>query len=118
MTQSPSPAVLVVVTTGKEEFVRVNAVLQTTLAMAQQGLQVELLVLGSGVELLRSNQRSSPQFSQWLTKLRAAGVRVAACQVSLEGLGLTDDQRFEAEVVMGGKEVAARIADGHMVLTF
>jgi len=110
---------LVVVTTGKEAFVRANAILQMTL-MVRKTLQepVEILFLGPGVEILRSNQKNSPQFAQQLEVLRAEGVRVAVCEVSLESLGLTKDQMFEADVVRGGIEVATRLGEGWQVLTF
>jgi hypothetical protein len=45
-------------------------------------------------------------------------VKVAACEVSLESLGLTRDQMFEAETVKGGEEVAARLKAGWHILTF
>jgi hypothetical protein len=110
---------LVVLTTGKEAFVRANAVLQMTLMVRKSGdMPVELLLLGPGVEILRSNQKNSPQFGQQLAGLREAGVQVAVCEVSLESLGLTRDQMFEAEAVKGGVEVAARLQAGWHVLTF
>lgn len=110
---------LVVLTTGKEAFVRANAVLQMTTMVARTGGgSVELLFLGPGVECLRSNQKNSPQFGEQLRLLSEAGVRVCVCEVSLESLGLTDDQRFAAEPVKGGVEVATRIAEGWAVLTF
>jgi hypothetical protein len=110
---------LVVLTTGKAAFVRANAVLQMTLTMRKTGeMPVELLLLGPGVELLRSNQTNSPQFDQELTALRQAGVRVTVCEVSLQSLGLTRDQMFDAELVKGGVEVATRIGEGWHVLTF
>lgn len=117
--EAPEHATLVVLTTGKEAFVRANAVLQMTLMVRKSGeMPVELLLLGPGVEILRSNQKSSPQFEQALTALREAGVQVAVCEVSLESLGLTEDQRFEAETVKGGVEVATRLQAGWNVLTF
>jgi hypothetical protein len=110
---------LVVLTTGKETFVRANAVLQMTLMVRKTAQSpVELLLLGQGVELLRSNQKNSPQFEQQLAGLREAGVQVAACEVSLESLGLTKDQMFDADVVKGGLEVATRLSEGWHVLTF
>jgi hypothetical protein len=110
---------LVVLTTGKEAFVRANAVLQMTLMVRKTAqIPVELLLLGPGVEILRSNQKNSPQFDQQLTALREAGVRVTVCEVSLGSLGLTADQMFEAETVKGGVEVGARLAAGWHVLTF
>ena len=110
---------LVVLTTGKEAFVRANAVLQMTLMVRKTAeIPVELLLLGPGVEILRSNQKNSPQFDQQLTALREAGVRVTVCEVSLESLGLTRDQMFEAETVKGGVEVATRLQAGWNVLTF
>lgn len=110
---------LIVLTTGKEAFVRANAVLQLTLMVHKNSeMAVELLFLGQGVEVLRSNQKNSPQFDQQLTALREAGVRVTVCEVSLESLGLTTDQMFEAETVKGGVEVGARLAAGWHVLTF
>jgi len=112
-------ATLVVLTTGKEAFVRVNAVLQMTLMVRRTGqMPVELLLLGPGVEILRANQKNSPQFGQALAALGEAGVKVAACEVSLESLGLTRDQMFEAETVKGGEEVAARLKAGWHILTF
>jgi len=110
---------LVVLTTGKEAFVRANAVLQMTLMVRKTAQSpVELLLLGQGVEVLRSNQKNSPQFEQQLAGLREAGVRVAVCEVSLESLGLTKDQMFEADAVKGGIEVATRLQEGWHVLTF
>ncbi|WP_298212493.1 DsrE family protein [Ferrimicrobium sp.] len=111
---------LVVLTTGKEAFVRANAVLQMTLMVrrTKREMPVELLLLGPGVELLRSNQKNSPQFEQQFVGLREAGVRIAACEVSLESLGLTGDQMFECETVKGGVEVATKLAEGWSVLTF
>lgn len=56
---------LIVLTTGKEAFVRANAVLQMTLMVRKTGsMPVELLLLGPGVEILRSNQKNSPHFEQ------------------------------------------------------
>jgi hypothetical protein len=110
---------LVVLTTGKEAFVRANAVLQMTQMVRTSGqMPVELLFLGPGVEVLRANQRNSPQFEQQLAALREAGVQLTVCEVSLESLGLTRDQMFEAEPVKGGVEVARRIQEGWQVLTF
>ena len=110
---------LVVLTTGKEAFVRANAVLQMTLMVRKTSqVPVELLLLGPGVEILRSNQKNSPQFAQQLDMLREEGIKIAACEVSLENLGLTKDQMFEADVVRGGVEVATRLAEDWHVLTF
>lgn len=111
---------LVVLTTGKEAFVRANAVLQMTLMVrrTKQEMPVELLLLGPGVEVLRSNQKNSPQFEQQLAGLREAGVRITVCEVSLESLGLTKDQMFECETVKGGVEVATKLAEDWNVLTF
>jgi len=110
---------LVVLTTGKEAFVRANAVLQMTQMVRTSGqMPVELLFLGPGVEVLRANQRNSPQFEQQLAALREAGVQLTVCEVSLESLGLTRDRMFEAEPVKGGVEVARRIQEGWQVLTF
>ncbi|MGC8627072.1 MAG: DsrE family protein [Acidimicrobiales bacterium] len=110
---------LVVLTTGKEAFVRANTVLQMTLMVRKTGgMPVELLLLGPGVEILRSNQKNSPQFDQQLSALREAGVQVAVCEVSLDSLGLTKDQMFEAEMVKGGVEVANRLQAGWHVITF
>lgn len=110
---------LVVLTAGKEAFVRANAVLQMTQMVRTSGqMPVELLFLGPGVEVLRANQRNSPQFEQQLAALREAGVQLTVCEVSLESLGLTRDQMFEAEPVKGGVEVARRIQEGWQVLTF
>jgi hypothetical protein len=111
---------LVVLTTGKEEaFVRANAVLQMTLMVRKTGgMPVELLLLGPGVEILRSNQKNSPQFEQELTELRNAGVQITVCEVSLASLGLTRDQMFDADAVKGGVEIGTRIMQGWNVLTF
>ena len=110
---------LVVLTTGKEAFVRANAVLQMTLMVRRSGqMPVELLFLGPGVEILRANQKNSPQFDQQLAALREAGVRIAVCEVSLESLGLSEAERFEADAVKGGVEIAARLRAGWNVLTF
>ncbi len=76
------------------------------------------LLLGPGVEILRSNQKNSPHFEQVLAELGEAGVRIAVCETSLASLGLTRDQMFEAEVVKGGVEVGARIVQGWNILTF
>lgn len=116
---TPERSTLVVLTTGKEAFVRANAILQMSLMLRSAGqLPVELLLLGPGVELLRSNQKNSPQFEQAFTACREAGVRITACEVSLASLGLTLDQMFPAELVKGGVEVARRITDDWHVLTF
>jgi hypothetical protein len=110
---------LVVLTTGKEAFVRANAVLQMTLMVRKTGgMPVELLLLGPGVEILRSNQKNSPQFEQQLAELRKVGVQIAVCEVSLASLGLTREQMFDADVVKGGVEVGTRISQGWNVLTF
>ncbi len=110
---------LIVLTTGKEAFVRANAVLQMTLMVRKTGqMPVELLLLGPGVEILKSNQKNSPQFEQQLSALGEEGVRITACEVSLESLGLTKDQMFQADLVKGGVEVATRIKEGWNVLTF
>lgn len=110
---------MVVLTTGKEAFVRANAVLQMTLMVRKTSqMPVQLLALGPGVEILRSNQKNSPQFQQQLDALREAGVRITVCEVSLENLGLTQDQMFPADLVKGGVEVATRLQAGWHVLTF
>ncbi|PSR29305.1 hypothetical protein SAMN00768000_2674 [Sulfobacillus thermosulfidooxidans DSM 9293] len=110
---------LVVLTTGKEAFVRANAVLQMTLMMRKFGqMPVEFLALGPGIEILRSNQKNSPQFGQQLQAMKEAGIEIAVCENSLENLGLTMDQMFEAKVVRGGEEVAHKILEGYKVLTF
>jgi hypothetical protein len=117
--ESEEQSTLVVLTTGKEAFVRANAVLQMTLMVRKTAQSpVKLLLLGQGVEVLRSNQKNSPQFEQQLAGLREAGVEIAVCEVSLESLGLTKDQMFEAEAVKGGVEVANRLQEGWHVLTF
>jgi hypothetical protein len=113
------PSTLVVVTTGKEAFMRANAIMQMTLMMRKLGgMPVEFLAIGPGVELFRSNQKNSPQFSQQFDAMREAGVRLAVCEVSLESLGLTQDQMFQADLVRGGQEVAERVKEGWNVLTF
>lgn len=110
---------LVVLATGKEAFVRANAVLQMTLMIRKTGqMPVELLFFGPGVEILRSNQKNSPQFEQQLGALRDEGVHITVCEVSLESLGLTKDQMYEADPVKGGVEVGTRIKQGWNVLTF
>ncbi len=112
-------ATLVVLTTGKESFVRANAVLQMTLMMRKFGkMPVEFLALGPGIEILKSNQKNSPPFGQQLQAMKDAGVEVAVCENSLQNLGLSMDQMFEAKVVRGGEEVAQRINEGYNVLTF
>jgi hypothetical protein len=119
MEMAPGRGTLVVLTTGKEAFVRANAVLQMTqVVRSAGGGPVELLFLGPGVEILRANQRNSPQFAAQLDGLRAVGVRITVCTQSLENLGLTADQMLPAEGVRGGVEVAARIAEDWQVLTF
>ena len=111
--------VLVVLTTGKEAFVRANAILQMTLMVAKTGgMPVELMGLGPGVEIFRANQRNSPAFGQMLDTLREAGVDLTVCEVSLENLGLTVDQMFPARRVRGGVEIAEKLAAGHTLLTF
>ncbi len=110
---------LVVLTTGKEAFVRANAILQMTLMLRKFGQEpVELLVLGPGIEILKSNQKNSPQFSQQLDAMKAAGIEIAICEQSMQNLGLTPDQMFEAKIVRGGEEIARRMQDGYTVLTF
>ncbi|RIV22745.1 sulfur reductase DrsE [Alicyclobacillaceae bacterium I2511] len=111
-------SVLITLTTGKEIFVRTMAVLQLTLSMAQQEMDMEFLALGPGVEVLRSNQRNSAQFGEMLDKMRNAGVNIKVCQMSLENIGLTQDQMFPADIVMGGIEIARCIKTGYTVLTF
>jgi len=116
---SETRSVLVVLSTGKEAFVRANAVLQLAGVVKQtSGGRVELLFLGPGIEVLRANQRNSPQFAQQLEGLRQAEVEIAACETSLENLGLTSDQMLPATIVKGGVEVATRISEGWQVLTF
>ena len=110
---------LVVLTTGKEAFVRANAILQMTLMLRKFGQNpVELLVLGPGIEILRSNQKNSPQFSQQLEAMKETGIEIAVCEQSMQNLGLTPDQMFEATIVRGGEEVARRIQSGYTILTF
>jgi hypothetical protein len=119
MIMDSQKSTLVVLTTGKESFVRANSILQMTLMMRKFGkMPVEFLALGPGVEILRANQKNSPAFDQQLQALKEAGVEVAVCEKSMENLGLTKDQMFEAKVVRGGEEVALRINDGYNVLTF
>lgn len=112
-------SILVVLTTGKEAFVRANAIMQMTLMIRKtSGQPVEFLALGPGVEVFRSNQKNSPQFGQMLEQMKEAGITLAVCEMSLENLGLTRDQMFEANIVRGGVEVAQRIQEGYTVLTF
>jgi hypothetical protein len=84
----------------------------------QPEMAVEFLALGPGIEVLKSNQRSSPQFGQQLQAMRDAGIAITVCEQSMENLGLTADQMFEAKPVRGGQEVARRLAEGYHVLTF
>jgi hypothetical protein len=110
---------LVVITTGKEAFLRANAALRMTLMLRKTTqAPVQLLALGPGVELFRSNQKNSPQFREQLDALREAGAHLSACEVSLENLGLTKDQMFEVDIARGGVEVAKRVQEGWQVLTF
>jgi len=112
-------AVLAVLTTGKESWVRANAVLQMTEMIGKTLSEpVEFLALGPGVEIFRANQKNSPQVGEMLTQMRATGITLAVCELSLTSLGLTRDQMFEAKVVRGGVEVAQRIQEGYVVLTF
>lgn len=118
MAETDNPT-LVVLATGKEAFVRLNAALQMTLMIRKTGpMPVELLAFGPGVELFRSNQKNSPQFHQQIEGLREAGVELRVCEVSLESLGLSRDQMFDVETVKGGVEVATRLTQGWHVLTF
>ncbi|QSR89196.1 DsrE family protein [Methylacidiphilum caldifontis] len=112
-------ALLVVVTTGKEAFPRLNSLLHMTGIMAEQPeTKVELLLLGPGVEILRSNQKSTPIIAQALDHLRQMGVDIAACQVSLEAYGVDPDQMLSARFVKGAVEIRQRIAEGVTVLSF
>ncbi len=118
MAEQTAPT-LVVLTTGKEAFVRANAILQMTLMIRKTAdVAVELLALGPGIEVFRSNQKNSPQFGQMLRELKENGIDLAVCEMSLENLGLTRDQMFEARIVKGGVEVAHRMQQGYTVLTF
>ncbi|AUW93521.1 DsrE family protein [Sulfobacillus sp. hq2] len=111
---------LVVLTTGKEAFVRANAILQMTLMLKKfrPDMAVEFLALGPGIEILKSNQKNSPQFGQQLQAMRDAGITISVCEQSMQNLGLTADQMFEAQIVRGGQEVAQRLGEGYHVLTF
>lgn len=112
---------LVVLTTGKEDaFVRANSILQMTLMLKKfrPEMAVEFLALGPGIEVLKSNQKNSPQFGQQLQAMREAGIAITVCEVSMQNLGLTADQMFEAQIVRGGQEVAQRLGEGYHVLTF
>jgi hypothetical protein len=50
--------------------------------------------------------------------MKKAGIEIAVCEQSMENLGLTPDQMFEATIVRGGEEVARRIQGGYTILTF
>lgn len=101
---------LVVITTGKESFVRANAIMQMTLMMRKLGgMPVEFLAIGPGVELFRANQKNSPQFSQQFDAMREAGVRLAVCEVSLESLGLTRDHKCAARAPAFRREVSGAL---------
>jgi hypothetical protein len=90
----------------------------TVMVCKTGGMPVELLLLGPGVEFVRSNQKNSPQFEQQLKALRQAGVHISVCEVSVASLGLTRDQMFDADVVRGGVEVGTRIVQGWNVSSF
>ncbi|VVM07303.1 hypothetical protein MAMC_01549 [Methylacidimicrobium cyclopophantes] len=110
---------LVVITTGKEAFPRVNSLLHMTQILAEQPeTAVELLLLGPGVELLRANQKSTPMIADALDRLREAEVDIVACQVSLEAYGVALDQMLPARLVKGAVEIRQCLGQGATVLSF
>ncbi|CAB4243783.1 DrsE family protein [Methylacidimicrobium sp. AP8] len=116
---SSKQALLIVVTTGKEAFPRANSLLHMAGVLANQpNTQVEFLLLGPGVELLRSNQKSPPIIAEALDHLRRCGVDITACEVSLEAYGVEADRMLPARLVKGAVEIRRCIGEGATVLTF
>ncbi|MCY0881916.1 MAG: DsrE family protein [Firmicutes bacterium] len=120
MADAEKKPILVVLTTGKESFMRSNSIIQAVIGMKKfSGVPVEIMFLGPGVDLLRSNQRNSPMWQKNIESLKEAGVKTVACSVSLEGFGIREDEMFSLDaLVMGGKEIAEKFAEGYHVMTF
>ncbi|MCY0881094.1 MAG: DsrE family protein [Firmicutes bacterium] len=112
--------ILYVLTMYSEAFQRTQALLKMAAIMASEGLTIEFLTTGTGVEVYRSNGMSSGQMLPLLTAMHDAGIKMTACTNAMKAMGLSQEEMFPVvdEFVIGGKEVAARIKDGYQVLPF
>jgi len=111
--------ILYVVTMESEAFQRTVALLLMATMMARQGLTIEFLAVGTGIEVYRNNNGVAPQFKELLDNMRAEKITFAACTNAMKSVGLSKDEMFPIDkFVIGGQEVAERIKDGYMIITF
>jgi len=111
---------LVMLTTGKDNInTEMVAFSFAFNAVKNAKAIVEFLFLGRGVQAANRNQKSSPQFLDQINMLKAEGIPVKICKVSMAGEGLTENDIFPGiEMVFGGVETNAKIEEGYSVLTF
>ncbi|MDG6929753.1 MAG: DsrE family protein, partial [Nitrososphaerota archaeon] len=103
--------IVVMLITGKEninsEMVAFNFAINS---VKNAKAAVEFLFLGRGVEAAVKGQKSSPQFEEQINQMKALGIPVKICKVSMQGEGLTEEDVFPGmEQVMGGVEVNSKI---------
>lgn len=112
--------ILVMLITGKENInTEMVAFSFAFNAVKNARSDVEFLFLGRGVQAANKKQKSSPQFLEQINALRAEGIPLKICKVSMSGEGLTEDDIFsDLQQVLGGVEVDSRIQDGYSVITF
>jgi hypothetical protein len=111
--------ILYVVTMESEAFQRTVALMLMATMMARQGLKIEFLAVGTGIEIYRNNNGVAPEFEELLNNMRKEKITFAACTNAMKSTGLSKDEMFPIDkFVIGGEEVAARIKDGYMVMTF
>lgn len=111
--------ILYVVTMESEAFQRTVSLLLMATMMARQGLVIEFLAVGTGIEIYRKNNAVASQFEELLNNMRAQKIMLAACTNAMKSMGLTQEEMFPIDkFVIGGQEVADRVKDGYMVMTF
>jgi hypothetical protein len=102
-----------------EAFQRTVALMTMAATMARQGLRVEFLTVGTGIEVYRNNTGSAPQFEALLKSMQAAGITLAACTNSMKAMGVAKEDMFPVDkFVIGGDEVAARVKENYRVMTW
>jgi len=116
---SDQKPILYIITMESEAFQRTIALLLMATMMARQGLTIELLAIGTGIEIYRNNNGVAPQMEELLNNMRAENITFAACTNAMKSVGLSKEEMFPVDkFIIGGQETAERIKDGYMVMTF
>ncbi|MDG7044878.1 MAG: DsrE family protein [Nitrososphaerota archaeon] len=111
---------LVMLTTGKDDVNSEMVAFSFAFnAVKNAKAEVELLFLGRGVQAANKNQKNSPQFLEQVNMLKAEGIPLRICKVSMAGEGLKEDDIFpDIDMVFGGVETDRKIDEGYTVITF